>query len=291
LTRRYASGVALAVCGVASVQVGAALGTTLFDEVDPIGAAFLRCVFAAALLMVVWRPRVRTTSPANLVVASMLGFNLVAGNVVFFLALDRIPLSAAVTIAFTGPLSIALAASRRPADALLVLVAAGAIVVLTGVATDSDGLDPVGVLFAGMAAAAWIGSILLTKVVGERFDDGAGLAIALAVGTLALAPFGVGHAGAALLDGDALVVGAVVGLLSSVVPYSCQLEALRRLRPGLFSLLTSLEPALAALVGLALLSQAISAVDALAIGTVITTSAIATFRARPRALDSQAAVR
>jgi inner membrane transporter RhtA len=271
-----ARGVALVVAAVTSLQFGAGFAVTLFDELGPAGAALLRLAIAAIVLWAIWRPRLGGHPGTDLRTAALFGLSLGLMNLCIYSAMDRIPLGIAVTIEFAGPLAVAVAASRRPLDLLWVALAAGGIVLLADPGGGS--LDGLGVAFALAAAALWAAYILLSARTGRLFPGGSGLAIAMAVGAVAILPFGVGQAGGALLEPELLAAGAAVALVSSVIPYSFELEALRRLPARVFGVLMSLEPAVAALAGLIVLGQALGATEWLAIALVVVASAGATAR-------------
>jgi inner membrane transporter RhtA len=267
LGRERAAAVGLVLVAAVSPQVGAALAVTLFDELGPAGAAFLRLAFAAIVLWVIWRPRLT----GDLRLAGAFGVALGLMNWSFYEAISRIPLGIAVTIEFTGPLLVAVIGSRRPLDVVWVALAAVGIVLLVGPGGGS--VDPVGVGFALAAAMCWMAYIYLSKRTGAAFPGGSGLAIAMAVGALIVLPAGVIQADGALLEPDLLGAAFVVALASSVVPYSLELEALRRLPESVFGVLMSLDPAIAALVGYVALGQDLGARDVLAIAMVVVASA------------------
>ena len=271
-----ARGVALVVAAVTSLQFGAAFAVTLFDELGPAGAAFARLAIAAVVLLAIWRPRLRGHEPADLRVAALFGITLGLMNWAIYSAMDRIPLGIAVTIEFAGPLGVAVVASRRPLDLLWVALAATGIVLLADPGGGS--LDALGVAFALLAAAMWAAYILLSVRTGRLFPGGSGLAIAMAVGAVTILPMGVGQAGAALLEPHLLAGVAAVALASSVIPYSLELEALRRLPARVFGVLMSLEPAVAALAGLVVLGQALVVREWGAIALVVVAAAGATAR-------------
>jgi inner membrane transporter RhtA len=271
LSERW-SGVALVVAAVASLQFGAGFAVTLFDELGPAGAAFVRLAFAAAVLLAIWRPRLGGHPRADLRVALLFGLVLGLMNLSIYSAMDRIPLGVAVTIEFAGPLTVAVAGSRRPLDLLWVTLAAAGILLLAEPGGDSD-LDAVGVMFALLAAAMWAAYIVLSARTGRLFPGGSGLAIAMAVGAVVALPFGVAQGGRALLEPGLLAAGAAVALVSSVIPYSLELEALRRLPARVFGVLMSLEPAMAALAGLVVLGQALAVREWLAVALVVAASA------------------
>jgi inner membrane transporter RhtA len=269
---REARGVALVVAAVTSLQFGAGFAVTLFDELGPAGAAFLRLLVAALVLLAIWRPRVRGHPWADLRVALLFGVTLGLMNWAIYSAMDRIPLGVAVTIEFAGPLAVAVAGSRRALDLLWVALAAAGILLLADPGGTSD-LDALGVVFALIAAALWAAYILLSARTGRLFPGGSGLAMAMAVGAVVLLPAGVAQAGDALFEPELLAAAAAVAIGSSVIPYSFELEALRRLPPRVFGILMSLEPAVAALAGLVVLGQALGVREWLAIALVVAASA------------------
>ncbi|WP_237047983.1 EamA family transporter [Lentzea guizhouensis] len=270
---------ALVLLGIVSVQVGAAFAKQLFSLVGATGTVALRLVLAAVVLMLIWRPSLRMDRRTLLVIASY-GAVLAAMNLTFYQALERIPLGAAVTIEFLGPLAVAVVGSRRWLDGVWVLLAAGGVLLLTRA---QGGLELGGVLFALAAAVCWAGYILLAAKLGSQTSDGKGLALAMVVGAVIALPFGVTSAGTALLDPFVLVAGLAVALMSSVVPYSLELEALRRIPPRVFGILMSLEPAVAAVAGLLLLGEQLKPAQWVAVCCVVIASVGATRSARPEA--------
>ena len=190
--------------------------------------------------------RVYAGAPApRLGLALTFGIVLAVMNIAFYHAIARIPLGIAVAIEFLGPLGVAVAGSRRRIDMAWVALAAFGVLALTRGST--HGLDVGGVLLALLAGAASAAYILCNARMGREFSDGSGLALAMAVACVLAAPFGVAEAGRDLLTVHALVVGAAVGVLSSVIPYTVEMEALRRIAAGTFGVLMSLEPAVAVL--------------------------------------------
>jgi inner membrane transporter RhtA len=270
-------GIALVVAAIASLQVGAAFAVTLFDELGPAGASFLRLAIAAVVLLAWWRPRVRGRAREDLATAAAFGVALVTMNWAIYSAMDRIPIGVAVTIEFAGPLAVAVALSRRPLDLAWVALAAAGIVLLTN-PFGASGLDATGVALSLLAAAAWAVYIPLSARTGRLFPGASGLALAMGVGAVIVAPAGIAQGGANLLDPGLLASAAVVALASSVIPYSLEIESLRRIPARVFGVLMSLEPAVAALAGLVILGQALGATDVLAIALVVAASAGATAR-------------
>jgi inner membrane transporter RhtA len=267
LSRERAAAVGMVLAAAGSLQVGAAFAVTLFDELGPAGAAFLRLAFAAVVLWAIWRPRLT----GDLRLAGAFGVALGLMNWSIYEAMDRIPLGVAVTIEFAGPLLVAVIGSRRPLDGVWIALAAAGIVLLADPSGGST--DALGVVFALAAAACWMAYIYLNKRTGAAFPGGSGLAIAMAVGALVVLPAGVIQAEGALTEPDLLGAALVVALASSVLPYSLELEALRRLPEAVFGVLMSLEPAVAALAGFVVLDQGLGARELLAIAMVVVASA------------------
>jgi len=260
----------LVLTAIVSVQLGAAATTELFDDVGPGGAVLLRLAFAALVLVALWRPFPVRADRRSLALVALFGVALAAMNFSFYEALDRIPLGIAVTLEFIGPLGVALAASRRRLDLIWVALAAAGVVLVSGPSGDAD---PAGIAFALIAGAFWAAYIVLSSRVGRAFEGGSGLALAMAVAAaLMLAP-GIAIGGADLLVPEVAAIGFAVALLSSAIPYSLELEALRRLPVGVFGVLMSLEPAVAAAVGAVALSQGLSTAEVAGIAAVTAASA------------------
>jgi inner membrane transporter RhtA len=264
--------------GIASVQIGAAVATKLFSAVGPGGAVLLRLVLSAILLVAVVRPDVRGRRGRDWLMVIAFGLVLAAMNGMFYAAIDRIPLGVAVTFEFLGPLGVAIGGSRRALDLIWAGLAAAGVVMLT---TGGGHLNVTGVVLAVAAGGCWAAYILLSQRVGRSFDGMSGLAIALTVAAVAIAPYGVAAGGSALLRPAVLGKGAAIAVLSSAIPYSLELTALRRLRAAVFGVLMSLEPAMAALSGGVILGQHLAVREWIAIGAVMVASIGATRSAGP----------
>jgi inner membrane transporter RhtA len=261
----------LVVGAVSSVQFGAAFAKSIFDEIGPGGTVFLRMLFAALVLCAIWRPRISGHSRRDIMLILLFGASLAGMNAVFYASLDRIPLGVAVTFEFVGPLAVAVFGSRRRLDLVWVALAAAGILLLSDFGgTDLDGL---GVALALTAGAFWAAYILLAARVGQAFPGGGGLALAMAVAVVPLAPLGIAEGGSDLLVVWILAVGFAVAMLSSAIPYTLELEALRRLPAGVFGVLMSLEPALAATAGFIVLGEGLVAREIVAIMLVVAASA------------------
>jgi inner membrane transporter RhtA len=263
----------LVLVGILSVQFGAGVAKTLFDEVAPTTIVWLRLVTSAVLLLAIARPSVWGRTGGDWLV--VLAFGLVLGlmNWSIYQSFARIPIGLAVTLEFVGPLTLAVLGSRRLRDLVWVGLA-GLGVLLLGL--QPGDLTWAGVLFALLAAASWAAYILLSAQTGRRWQGVDGLAVASLVATLLLTPLTLGRYAGQLADGRILLLGALVGLLSSVIPYTCELVALRTLRPAVFSILMSLEPAAAALAGLVVVHELLGPVQLLAMACVVAASVGAT---------------
>jgi inner membrane transporter RhtA len=274
--RQRRAGVALVIGAVSIIQFGSAFAATLFDEVGAGGTVFLRLGFASLVLLAIWRPTLRGHAPRDLRVALIFGLALGGMNWSFYEAIDRIPLGVAVTIEMVGPLGVAVAGSRRAIDVLWVTLAATGVLLLSRPWEGGGDLDLAGVGLAVLAGSFWAAYILLSARTGKLFPGGTGLALAMAVAALVCLPAGVVQGGSDLLVPGILASGAAVALLSSVIPYSLELEALRRVPAAVFGVLMSLEPAFATLAGFLVLDQALGAGELLAIGLVVSASLGAT---------------
>jgi inner membrane transporter RhtA len=261
------------VVGILSVQFGAAVAKDLFGRIDPTAMVWLRLLSSALVLVLIARPVLRGRTRKDWLAVVGFGASLGLMNWAIYQSFARIPLGLAVTIEFVGPLAIAVVGSRRVRD-LAWVVLAGLGVALLGL--DPKGVTLAGVLFALLAGAAWAAYILLSASTGRRWPGLDGLAVASVVAILPLTPYAVHAGGDTLLEPGILALGAAVGLLSSVIPYSLELNALRTLRPSVFGILMSLEPAAAALAGLLLLGEVLTPVQLLAMACVVAASIGAT---------------
>ncbi|MEQ6902332.1 EamA family transporter [Nocardioides sp. YIM 152588] len=271
--------VALVLVGIASVQLGAGVAKTLFDEVEPTAIVWLRLATSSLVLVALARPRLRGRTREEWLTVLAFGASLGVMNWAIYQSFSRIPIGVAVTFEFVGPLTLAaLGFSRRRDLAWVALAGVG--VVLLG--AERSGLDPLGVGFALLAGAAWASYILLSARTGRQWPGLDGLAVASVVALVVVTPGLVGVDAGGLADTRILLLGAAVGLLSSVVPYSAELVALRRLPAATFGVLMSLEPAAAALVGLLVVGETLAPAQWLAIGCVVAASIGATRAAGPR---------
>lgn len=274
---------ALVLGGIVSVQIGGALAATLIPDIGATGAVALRLAVAVPILLVLARPRLRGRTWRDVRAVVAFGITLGLMNLCFYLSLERLPLGVAVTIEFIGPLGLAAAMSRRARDLVAVAVAGVGVVLVNG--HELSRVDWIGVGFAFLAGCLWAAYILLSAETGRRFAQLDGLALAMVVATLVTAPPGIAEAGSDLLDPHILLVGICVAVLSSVLPYSVELLALRRMKPAVFGILLSLEPAVAAVAGLIVLSQRLGAVQIAGMACVVAASIAVTRTQRSEPLD------
>jgi len=273
-----AGGVPLIIVAITSLQFGAAIAGTIFDETGPAGTALLRAFFAAVILLAIWRPTVRGHSARELRLVALFGLVLGSMNLCIYESFARIPLGIAITIEFAGPLALAVVLSRRRLDLACAALAALGIVLLAD--PGSGSVDVLGVVFALIAAACWAVYILVAQAAGRVFTGGRGVALAMSVAVVVPLVPGIVGAGSELLQPQWLAIGCAVALMSSVLPYSLETEALRRGPANVFGVLMSLEPAVAAIAGWVVLGQDLRARDIAAIG-LVTTASVVVVRAAP----------
>ncbi|MFD7789214.1 DMT family transporter [Streptomyces nojiriensis] len=267
--------VALVISAGISVQFGAALAVMIMPRAGAAGVVTLRLAAAALVLLLLCRPKVRGYARSDWGTVLAFGVAMAGMNGLFYQSIDRIPLGPAVTLEVLGPLALSVIVSRRLVNLLWAGLALGGVVLLSGHGGGGLGfgaLDPLGAAFALGAGAMWAAYIVFSARTGRRFPQADGLALAMAVAAVISLPLGIAEAGSALLVPSTLALGVGVAVLSSVLPYTLELLALRRMPAPTFAILMSLEPAIAAAAGFLVLNQAMSALDALAIALVIAAS-------------------
>ncbi|WP_432016566.1 EamA family transporter [Streptomyces hydrogenans] len=271
-------GIGLVLGGLVSQEFGAAVAASLFPRAGAAGVVALRLVLSAGLLLAVCRPRVRGYRRADWAIVVGFGAALAGMNLLFYQSIARIPLGAAVTFEVLGPLVLSVLLARRAASWLWAGLA------LAGVALLSRGgfdrLDGGGVAFALGAAVLWAAYILLSARTGTRFPRADGLALAMAVAAVLSLPVGVADAGTALLDPVTLALGVAVAILSSALPYTLELLALRRVTASVFGVVSTLAPVMAAVAGYAVLGQILSPLDLVAIALVVAAASGAVLTSR-----------
>lgn len=268
--RATAGAVALVTSGIVSVQFGGALAVWLMPRTGPLGVVTLRLVVAALVLLVVCRPRLRGHSRADWGTVIVFGIAIGGMNTLIYQSAARIPLGIAVTLEVLGPLALSVITSRRLVNVLWAALAVTGVFLLGG--GDVSGLNAAGAAFALGAGTMWALYIVFSARTGRRFPQADGLALAMTVGAVLSLPLGVVSAGSRLLVPSTVGIAAAVAMLSSVLPYTLELIALRRLHAAAFAILMSVEPAVAALAGFLVLHQSLTLLDGLAIALVIAAS-------------------
>ena len=278
MQERRASAVLLLIAAATSVQAGASVAKSLFPELGPPGVVFLRLVFGSVALWAIARPVLRGRPWQELRLVVALGIVLVSMNILFYESIARLPLGIAVTVEFLGPLGVAVLGSRRRLDFVWVALAGCGVALLAE--SGGRGVHPLGLLFAALAGVCWALYILLSVPIGRIYAGASGLAPAMALGAVLIAPWGIVSAGAGLRDPQLVGAAAGVGLLSSALPWSLELEALRRLPTHVFGVVLSLEPAIAAIAGVVLLHEHLHLRPWLGIALVVLASAGAAIEPR-----------
>jgi inner membrane transporter RhtA len=262
---------ALLLIAMISIQAGASLAKSLFAALGAEGATAIRLAMATIILLLVYRPwrgGALTGSRRSLL---LYGISLGLMNLFFYLALARVPMGIVVAIEFLGPLGVALLASRRAADFVWALLAVLGLLLLLPLASTAPRLDRLGILFALLAGGGWALYIVSARHAGAE-QAGRTVALGMVIAAVVVLPVGVAHAGAALLDVSLWPIAFGVAILSSALPYSLEMYALTRIPTRTFGILMSLEPALAALAGFAVLGERLTALQWVAIGCVMLAS-------------------
>ena len=281
----------LAVLGsVTALGVGTSWAKqALFPVVGAQGTTAVRVGLSALLMLMLWRPWRWRLSRADAQAVVLYGAALGAMNLMFYLSLQTLPFGLAVAIEFAGPLAVAIWSSRRAVDFIWVALAIAGLALLLPLGLSGSTLDPLGVLYAVGAAVFWALYIVFGKRAGH-LHAGQSVSLGLLVAALVVVPVGVAHAGAALLSPSVLLVGVAVAAISSALPISLEMMALKRLPKEAFGIMISMEPAVAALLALALLGERLDTVQWLAIGCIVAASmgSAATARRLP-AVQAQSA--
>jgi inner membrane transporter RhtA len=261
-----------------SVQGGAAIAKTLFPLAGETGTATLRIGFSALILLAIFRTNLFALTKRQWLYCCIYGICIGAMNLIFYFAISRIPLGVAVTLEFTGPLALALFASRRWTDLLWVLLAGAGIVLIAPWQTGD--IDLLGSVLAVVAGILWAGYIVIGGKVSKLMSNGDAVAVGMVFATAFILPFGIGSGDLASLDGHVVLIGVAVAILSSALPFTLEMGALRQLSSKHFGILMSLEPAVGALAGLFFLQEYLSATQWLAIFCIVVASAGATYFAK-----------
>ncbi|MCV9928661.1 DMT family transporter [Flavobacterium sp. LS1R49] len=263
---------------IISVQCGAAIAKTLFPAIGAAGTASLRIGISALILLLVYRPNLRMITPAQWKLVIPYGLSLGAMNLIFYLAIERIPVGLGVTLEFIGPLLVAVFGSKRMVDYLWVLLAAIGIALIAP--WSNNGIDLIGVLFALLAGALWAAYIVLGGKVSRVMKDGDAVATGMLFASILIVPFGIMENGLSNLTPSLLGMGVALALLSSAIPFTLEMKALGQLPPRTFSILMSLEPAAASICAFFFLQEHLTFYEILAVGFVIIASVGSTVTAK-----------
>ena len=280
----------LAVLGsVTALGIGTSFAKQLFPQVGSLGTTALRVGFSALLLLALWRPWRWPLSRADAVSVLKYGVALGFMNLLFYMSLRTIPFGVAVAIEFSGPLAVAMLYSRKPIDFVWLTLAVVGLGLLLPLGHNVASLDPEGVMYALAAAVCWGAYIVFGKRL-SHLHAGHSVALGLSVAALTVVPFGIWHAGSALLDSRILFFGLGVAAISSAIPISLEMMALKRLPQEAFGIMTSMEPAVAALLGLLMLDEHLSGLQWLAILCIMLAAAgssVTARRKRPKSAPAE----
>lgn len=260
------------ILSIISVQCGAAIAKGLFPELGAAATASLRIGLSAVILLIAFRPNLFKLNSKQWTYVILYGLSLGAMNMVFYLAIERIPIGLGVTLEFVGPLVLAIFSSKKAIDFLWVLLAATGIALIAPW-TRNNGLDLVGVLLALLAGGFWAAYIILGGRISKIMNGGDAVAVGMLFATLLILPFGIFNGGLSLLTPKLLGLGTALALLSSAIPFTLEIKALKQLPARTFSILMSLEPAMASLAAFVFLQEYLSIKECLAVAFVVIASA------------------
>lgn len=263
---------------IISVQCGAAIAKTLFPALGAAGTASIRIGLSSLILLLAYRPNLKQITPQQWKIVIPYGLSLGAMNLVFYFAIERIPIGLAVTLEFIGPLLVAIVGSRRIIDYLWILLAAAGIVLIAP--WSNDRIDSLGVLFALLAGGLWAAYIILGGKISKIMNDGQAVSTGMLFAALLILPFGFYENGLVNLTPKFFGMGLALALLSSAIPFTLEMKALGQLPPRTFSILMSLEPAAASICAFIFLQENLTLYEVLAVVCVIVASAGSTLTAK-----------
>ncbi|OXA81710.1 inner membrane transporter RhtA [Flavobacterium aquidurense] len=263
---------------IISVQCGAAIAKTLFPAIGAAGTASIRIGISALILLLAYRPNLKAITREQWKIVVPYGLSLGAMNLIFYFAIERIPIGLAVTLEFIGPLLVAIIGSKRVIDYCWVLLAAMGIVLIAP--WSNDKVDLLGVLFALLAGALWAAYIVLGGKISKIMNSGQAVSTGMLFAAILILPFGLFENGLANLTTKFFGMGVALALLSSAIPFTLEMKALGQLPPRTFSILMSLEPAAAAICAFIFLQEKLSFYEVLAVVCVVVASAGSTLTAK-----------
>jgi inner membrane transporter RhtA len=254
-----------------SVQGGAAIAKSIFPVLGAVTTASFRIGLSALFLFLMFRPRLLQLSPAQWRIVIPFGLSLGAMNLIFYLAIARIPVGLAVTLEFFGPLLLAVFSSRRSSDFIWIIIAAAGIVLIAP--WNAESIDLIGALLALIAGGFWAAYILLGANVSKIMNGNQAVTVGLIVASLLVIPFGFASPALQNFNPGLILALCAIAILSSAIPFLLEMNALKVLPAQTFSILMSMEPAIAALSALIFLNEQLKGTEWLAIILVISASA------------------
>lgn len=263
---------------IISVQCGAAIAKSLFPAIGAAGTASIRIGISALILLLAYRPNLKAITREQWKIVVPYGLSLGAMNLIFYFAIERIPIGLAVTLEFIGPLLVAIFGSKRMIDYCWVLLAAAGIVLIAP--WSNDRIDSLGVLFALLAGALWAAYIVFGGKISKIMNSGQAVSTGMLFAAILILPFGLFENGLANLTPKFFGMGVALALLSSAIPFTLEMKALGQLPPRTFSILMSLEPAAAAICAFIFLQENLSFYEILAVVCVVVASAGSTLTAK-----------
>lgn len=287
MNKRFLSAIVSVLLAMVAIQSGASFAKQLFPIAGPEGTSALRAFFAAAILTVIFKPWKARLSPKGWRNVIFYGICLGAMNIIFYFAIARIPLGIGVALEFTGPLAVAFFSARKKRDFAWVLLAVvGVCLLLPDIGSSPESLDPVGVMFALTAGAFWAGYIVFGNKTGNEGSGGVTVTLGMLVAALAIVPIGVISQGEVLLTPFALFMGVAVGVFSSAIPYTLEMNAMRNMPKQTFSIMMSVEPAIAAIAAFIIIDETLTVSQWFAVVLVVVATAGSSITQRQKQIET-----
>lgn len=287
MNKRFLSAIVSVLLAMVAIQSGASFAKQLFPIAGPEGTSALRAFFAAAILSFIFKPWKARLSPRGWRNVIFYGLCLGAMNIIFYLAIARIPLGIGVALEFTGPLAVAFFSARKKRDFAWVLLAVvGVCLLLPDIGTSPDSLDPVGVMLALTAGAFWAGYIVFGNKTGSEGSGGVTVTLGMLVAAFAIVPIGVISQGEVLLTPFALFMGVAVGVFSSAIPYTLEMNAMRNMPKQTFSIMMSVEPAIAAIAAFIIIDETLTVSQWFAVALVVVATAGSSITQRQKQVET-----
>lgn len=287
MNKRFLSAIVSVLLAMVAIQSGASFAKQLFPIVGPEGTSALRAFFAAAILSIIFKPWKARLSPKGWRNVIFYGICLGAMNIIFYAAIARIPLGIGVALEFTGPLAVAFFSARKKRDFAWVLLAVvGVCLLLPDIGNSPNSLDPVGVMLALTAGAFWAGYIVFGNKTGNEGSGGVTVTLGMLVAAFAIVPIGVVSQGTVLLTPFALFMGVAVGVFSSAIPYTLEMNAMRNMPKQTFSIMMSVEPAIAAIAAFIIIDETLTVSQWFAVALVVVATAGSSITQRQKQVET-----